>query len=76
MAYFVYELAHEPTSLFKNGLMRKANKALLAQAIKKDVRFTDTVANPKCVVALPVTEPKCVIQLLVTQGCVVCWCLF
>ena len=49
-AYFVYELAHEPTSLFKNGLMRKANKALLAQAIKKDVRFTDTVANPKCVV--------------------------
>ena len=49
-AYFVYELAHEPTSLFKNGLMRKANKALLAQAIKKDARFTDTVANPKCVV--------------------------
>ena len=35
-SYFEYELAAEPTSLFKNGMLRKAAKSKLKNIIIKD----------------------------------------
>lgn len=35
-SYFEYELAAEPTSLFKNGMLRKAVKSELKNIIIKD----------------------------------------
>ena len=35
-SYFEYELTPEPTSLFKDGFMRKPNKALLGRALTKN----------------------------------------
>ena len=35
--YFRFELTAFPTSLFKNGMMRKANKSKLVKALKKNV---------------------------------------
>ena len=35
--YFRFELTAFPTSLFQNGMMRKANKSKLAKALKKNV---------------------------------------
>ena len=34
--HFMYELAQEPPSLFKNGLMRKATKSTLRQNLLKN----------------------------------------
>ena len=36
-SYFRFKLAAFPTSLFQNGMMRKANKSKLAKALKKNV---------------------------------------
>ena len=44
--YFSYELSPIPTALFKNGLMRKANKALLTKALLSKIpsRHTNVLA--------------------------------
>ena len=41
--YFQYELTAEPCALFKNSVMRKADKAVLAKELKKHVKGTCVV---------------------------------
>ena len=43
--YFRFERTAFPTSLFKNGMMRKTNKSKLAKALKKSVSSNSYQAN-------------------------------
>ena len=40
---FSYELTPIPTSLFKDGLMRKANKSMLKNTLTKDLEPCESV---------------------------------
>ena len=46
MKYFSYELTPIPTSLFENGMMRKASKSNLAKAVTKDVSISSPSEPP------------------------------
>ena len=45
--YFEYELTPEPTALFKDGFMRKPNKALLGKALTKNSCTTHSALAEK-----------------------------
>ena len=45
--YFRYELTSIPTSLFENGMMRKAGKSNLARSIKQDVSPNSPTSNQR-----------------------------
>ena len=43
--YFEYELTNTPTSLFKDGFMRKPNKSALMHAITKHISQSDDISH-------------------------------
>jgi hypothetical protein len=48
--YFSYELTPVPTSLFQDGMMRKATKSMLAKALTKDITTVPSYECPVFVV--------------------------
>lgn len=48
--FFYYELTPEPATLFKDGLMRKTNKAVLRNILMKDVESESTTNAENCVI--------------------------
>ena len=48
--FFDYELTPEPATLFKDGLMRKTNKAVLRNILMKDVESESTTNAENCVI--------------------------
>jgi len=49
-SYFAYELAPVPTSLFKDNMMRKPDKAALGRALLMDASVSDVQLVHKCAV--------------------------
>ena len=49
-SFFDYELTPEPAILFKDGLMRKTNKAVLRNILMKDVESESTTNAENCVI--------------------------
>ena len=45
--YFSYELTSEPSALFKDGALRKADKSVLARELKKSLKSDSTPTEPK-----------------------------
>ena len=45
--YFSYELTSEPSALFKDGALRKADKSVLARELKKSLKADSTPTEPK-----------------------------
>jgi hypothetical protein len=43
--YFEYELTNTPTSLFKDGFMRKPNNSSLMHAITKQISQSDDISH-------------------------------
>ena len=43
--FFAYELAPEPTSLFKQGMMRKTQKAAMGAILREGIESTDVCPN-------------------------------
>ena len=45
--YFTFELTSEPSALFKDGALRKADKSVLARELKKSLKSDSTTTEPK-----------------------------
>ena len=57
-ACFSYEFTPSPSSLFKDGLMRKANKAALKKVIAQNVDPCEENSHTRCMLLM--VEPCCI----------------